>query len=1185
MLRLVCLWAVVLCGISTRFVIPTAPDIAVLRQDQDPDQTQDQSDWNRVAIPAAWKEAPSGIPYAKDGYAWFRCAVEIPETWTGQDLELYVEGVDDAREVFFNGVALGQFGSFPPEFRSGLGHEAFFSISPRLVLVGQPNVIAIRIFLSDARTNFNVAAPVLFGGEQAIRMSGEWQHRPGDEVKWSRPGDGIDSLPTFRELEDAAVAKASLKKLQNEIGPLPPAAALARFQTPDDLRMELVVGDPDIGQPLSFKFDERGRLWVVQYLQYPNPAGLKVVGRDKFLRTVYDQVPPAPPHHFVGADKITIHEDRDGDGYFESQQTFVEGLSLVSSFALGGDGVWVLNPPYLLFYPDRDRDDRPDGDPEVHLAGFGIEDSHSIANSLRWGPDSWLYAAQGSTVTGVIKQPGSDQRPTHSLGQAIWRYHPHQRRYEIFAEGGGNSFGVEIDRHGRIFSGHNGGDTRGFHFVQGGYYQKGFGKHGELSNPYTFGYFPQMKHPPVARFTHDLLVYEATALPPRYHGRVFGVAPLQSQVTISERQPHGSSFQTHDVGHAFTTDDSWCRPVHIQSGPDGNIYVADFYEQRIDHSSHYQGRIDQRSGRIYRIASATAAPPANRPTINLVGLSTTELLTTLQSPNRWLRETALRIIAERHDESDKSAVASLRHMLRDPATHFPLDCLWALNAVGGMDNATSLELLGHIDPFVRLWTVRLLCDERSVKLEIAQRLEAMSSAEPNLEVRSQLACSARRLPPEQALPIVQTLLGRSEDVNDIHLPLLLWWAIESSIGENPDAVLGMFDSASLWQQPLVQQTILERLMRRFAQSGTQRDLLACARLLRQAPDRTGVEALLKGFEAAFQGRSLATLPSELVLALTEAGGGSLTLRLRRNDPAAVAEALGIVNDKSGDIQLQVQLMEVLGDLARLDTLPVILAVAEHASDHRLRQAAMLALPAFDDPKIAHSIIHRYPELSQTEQTMVQSVLSARASWTLALLSAVETDVIDPKSISTATVRRMLLHSDPEIKAKITPRWGTLPGETTADMQAEVERIAGLLAAATGNPYRGKQLYASNCGKCHVLFGEGQTVGPDLTNYQRDDLRRLLVNVVNPSAEIREGYENTIVATSDGRVLSGFVVDQDNRVVVLRGSNGETSVLSREDIDDISAVPQSLMPGGLLHPLAEQEIRDLFAYLLATQPLQ
>ena len=228
--------------------------------------------------------------------------------------------------------------------------------------------------------------------------------------------------------------------------------------------LDLVLAEPVVRQPVSISFDERGRLWVVQYLQYPFPAGLKMVSHDGVWRAVYDKVPLPPPHHFRGKDKITIHEDTDGDGVFDRHKTFLDGLNIVTSVARGRGGVWVLNPPYLLFYPDRDNDDVPDGNPEVHLQGFGLEDTHSVASSLQWGPDGWLYAAQGSTVTGHVTRPGLDtgKEPVHSMGQLIWRYHPETRRYEVFAEGGGNAFGVEIDAKGRIYSGHNGGDTGGF---------------------------------------------------------------------------------------------------------------------------------------------------------------------------------------------------------------------------------------------------------------------------------------------------------------------------------------------------------------------------------------------------------------------------------------------------------------------------------------------------------------------------------------------------------------------------------------------------------------------------------------------------------------------------------------------------------------------------------------------------
>ena len=250
--------------------------------------------------------------------------------------------------------------------------------------------------------------------------------------------------------------------------PLSPAESLARFKVAEDLQIDQVLAEPAVRQPVFLNFDERGRLWVVEYLQYPFPAGLKMLSHDSVWRAVYDKVPPPPPHHFAGADRITIYEDSSGDGVFRKLKTFVEGLNIVTAVTKGRGGVWVLNPPYLLFYPDKDNDDIPDGDPQEMLSGFGQEDTHSVVNSLRWGPDGWLYGCQGSTVTANVVRPGLDTEPVaHTMGQQIWRYHPETRRFEVFSEGGGNAFGCELDAQGRVFSGHNGGNTRGFHYMQG----------------------------------------------------------------------------------------------------------------------------------------------------------------------------------------------------------------------------------------------------------------------------------------------------------------------------------------------------------------------------------------------------------------------------------------------------------------------------------------------------------------------------------------------------------------------------------------------------------------------------------------------------------------------------------------------------------------------------------------------
>ena len=259
----------------------------------------------------------------------------------------------------------------------------------------------------------------------------------------------IQSVHSTRKLGLVLIGAFALGPAQ--AGPISPVESLEQFEVFDDLEIDQLLVEPLVKQPVFLNFDERGRMWVVQYQQYPHPAGLKMTSRDNYWRAIYDKVPPAPPNHIRGRDKITIHEDTDGDGVLDRHKTFVEGLNIVTSLAHGRGGVWLLNPPYLLFYPDKNRDDIPDSDPVVHLAGFGLEDTHSVVNSLRWGPDGWLYAAQGSTVSAKVRRPGFDEKEILSMGQNIWRYHPGTRRYEVFAEGGGNAFGVEFDAQGRLW--------------------------------------------------------------------------------------------------------------------------------------------------------------------------------------------------------------------------------------------------------------------------------------------------------------------------------------------------------------------------------------------------------------------------------------------------------------------------------------------------------------------------------------------------------------------------------------------------------------------------------------------------------------------------------------------------------------------------------------------------------------
>lgn len=1138
----------------------------------------EETQWTSVSIPETWKAPLKGKMAPKKGLSWYRCQVVVPKDWESKEIQLLVEPVDDARQIFFNGTPVGALGTFPPNFRSGLGGKGRFKIPEDLIQFGKPNLISVRSFYEDGRTNFLVAAPALFTSKQGIKMEGNWDYRPGDDAEWSSDDAGILKEMVYSKVDQINNLELYLKRRKFDNDPLSPEEALKRFKTPDDLDVELVLGDSQVQQPLFINFDEKGRMWVLEYLQYPHPAGLKEVSRDKYLRTVYDKVPKAPPHHVRGKDRISIFEDTNNDGNFDKKKIFVDGLNIASSFVKGRGGVWVLNPPYLLFYPDANNDDIPDGDPVVHLSGFGMQDSHSVVNSLRWGPDGWLYAAQGSTVTGDVKRPGLDKTGVKSMGQLIWRYHPELKKYEIFAEGGGNTFGVEIDKHGRIFSGTNGGNARGYYYVQGAYERKGFNKHGSLSNPYAFGYFPAMKHHSVPRFTHNFVIYESGVLPKKYDGKLFGIEPLQGQVVQSHFRNQGATFETEDINRVLKTDDQWFRPVDIKVGPDGAVYVVDMYEQRIDHSSHHAGRIDRKSGRIYRIVPKEKARSKS---FDYSKLPSQKLVDVLKHPNKWHRQQALRLIADR---KDKSILPLLKSILEKENGQIALEALWAFILTNGITDEEAFWFLDHADPQVRLWTIRLLCDSKNVSRYISKKMAKIAQHESDIHVRCQLACSAKRLPTVDALPIVRNLLTHSEDLDDPFMPLLIWWAIESKAEKDSAEIVKLFSDQEIWKLPIVKTHISNKLIRRFALSGKRKDLLVCAHILNAAPTKEDAKELMAGFEKAYEGRSLAQIPDELIKAIAKTGGASEALKLRQGDPEAVALAIEkLVNPNVADDE-KISLIEIFGQITQTEVVPVLISVFQSSKNEDLQSSALVALQSYSDSQIGDFVIKKLNRLKPNVLSVAKTLLTSRKTWASKLLSAVDSSKLDPEFVTLDMARTILLHDDEKLRMLVKKLYGDIAGATTDQMREQIAQLETMLSKGGGNPYKGKKLYMETCGKCHQIFSYGGNIGPSLTSFKRDDVPRMLLSIVNPSAEIREGFENYVALTDEGRVVTGFMADQDNKLIVLRGVDGKNILMPRSKILDLKAIKQSVMPSGLLDKMSEKEIRDLFAFLRISQPL-
>ena len=962
---------------------------------------------------------------------------------------------------------------------------------------------------------------------------------------------------------------------------LDPEESIKKFTIAEDLRLEQLLTEPLIAQPLQISFDTRGRMWLVEYRQYPHPAGLKVKSHDVFWRAVYDKVPPAPPNHVRGKDQISIHEDTDGDGVFDKHKIFVDGLNIATACAVGGGGVWVLNAPYLLFYPDADQDDVPDGDPEVHLAGFGMQDTHSVVNSLRFGPDGWLYAAQGSTVNGDVIRPGIDKKPHKSLGQNIWRYHPKKKIYEIFAEGGGNAFCVEIDRQGRIYSGHNGGNTRGFHYVQGGYYRKGFSKHGPLSNPFAFGFFDSMQHNKAERFTHSVMLYEADLLPERYHNKLFGVEPLQGRIVYADFEPRGSTFKTKDIGFPVTSTDSWFRPVDIKLGPEGAIYIADWYDGRVAHLYTMEEQVDATRGRVYRLVPKNSKP---LPLPNLQKMSLQELIASLSSSNRTVQQLAMRTLVDREGHK---ALSRIEQELKKPDHSTALQLLLVRYQIKEWTDQELSTFWQHRNPFVRGWSIRLACDDHELSEDLSKQMVEIAKDEPNLFVRSQIASSARRIEPTWNLAVTTALMQRESDGKDPHLPLLYWWNIESVASHEPALLVKWFESVPVEKTPLFATVIAERLMRRLVASSNPVHWKIGTQLLRHPKSKQFAAQFIKGFELGVENQSLAKLPDELLTAVDQIGELPLPLQLRLGKPDAVRKAVQVLTRPSSSPGKLLPVIRVAAELSDSALASAVLKAAKKTKDAEVRVAAWLAMQGTLGDHIsltAQDLPQNWDELSDRERSAICLTFASRKKWARELVKVCREGTLDPQAVPQDAILKMTFLKDDDLHRQIKQLWGALDGAATEEMIRTVERLTKVLDEKDGDPYPGKKLFNQRCAKCHELFNEGEYVGPSLTSYQRSDRRQLLLQIVNPGLEIREGFELNVVITADGRVLTGFITFQDDNFLVIRGSEGEDVRIAKEDIEEIVPQRKSLMPEGILKGLSDQQIADLFAYLQSGQPL-
>ena len=1072
-----------------------------------------------VPVPSP-ADRPAG---AADG--WYRTWVRVDDSFfTKHDRNLFEESVGlhfrdlvGTHEAFVNGVKVG----------AGSGREVFRHKVPVGTLrKGEWNEILFHVREPEGKGGFRGEAPFIMNYFMECVLEGAWEYSATPLV----PGPSLKLQPTSSSFSKFRESNRVLGRAEQFHGPmLSPADAYAKMRATPDLAIDLLLSEPQIAQPTHFSFDTRGRLWVTQYRQYPYPAGVSMISRDKYYRSHYDRVPPAPPNHDRGANIVSIHESTKHDGVYDKHTVFQDGLNMANSAVRANGGVWVMNPPYLLFYPDANGDDIPDGPPVVHLSGFGLE----------------------------------------------------------------------FDGDGRMYSGHNGGTTRGWHYVQGGIYLKQGvdpGKFGPSRTPYSFGQLPILGTlTKVPRFAHFGSFIEGTAMPAKYQGHLFSLDPLHNTVTDSERIPQGATYVTTDKGIAMWSEDVCFRPLYSANAPDGSLFVSDMYEYYIAHGQHYQNQIDPTTGRMYRLRGKDAKLETDT---NLEGKTTAQLVALLGHANKFHRTASLQLLAERRDPQ---AVALLDAQLAVDKGRGALGSLWALSQVGALTDARAVAALTHAYAPVRFWATRFLGDKygvnrglgvaglgskgaRELPADVFTAVLARARTEPDAEVRSQIASSARRLPTGQMLKLVSALASRDEDVNDAYIPLLLWFALESHVTLDREAVVGFAKDPAVWDRPLVQQHLLPRLMRRFATEGRRADLLVCAQLLRLAPTPAHSVHLMKGFEDAYRGRELAGLPDELLQAMAASGKAPLILRIRQGDPAAIKESLALIANKKADASERLNQLRVFGEVRHPEALAALLAIADSAEAVPLRKAALISLMTYGQPEVGAQAVTIVEKSAGEIRLTALALLASRAEWSQQLLQAVKSGRIGANTVPRDMVERMRQHEPKQVQSLLAELYPVKPAAGVTDFIAKIADVEAKLKAGTGNPYAGEALFMEKCAACHKLFFKGGKIGPELTAYQRDNLGTMLISIVNPNAEIREGFQYFSVTTNDGRSLSGFLVERDAQILVLRGLEGEDITVRQADVRLLTPMGRSLMPEGLLDGLEPQQLRDLFAYLRISQPI-
>ena len=996
-------------------------------------------------------------------------------------------------------------------------------------------------------------------------------------------GTAADTLNAETPMGASEVPRQAINTQDPHDTPPTPLEALAALKVPAGFDVSLFAGEPDVHQPLAFTFDDRGRLWVVENYSYPE-------------------------WNVEAYDRIVIFEDTDQDGQFDKKKVFLDDGHQLTGIEIGFGGVWCTAAPYLIFIPDSDRDDQPDGPPQILLDGFNLgEIGHNVVNGLRWGPDGWLYGRHGIKATSHVGTPGTSDQQRTTLNCSIWRFHPTRKIFEVVSHGTTNPWGFDYDDYGEMFFTNN---VIGhlWHLLPGARYERMYGSH---LNPNTFvsmtstsdhlhfagGLWSESRKEIGKPNLHDEyggghshcggMIYLGDNWPEHYRGKMFMCNTHGKRVNMDALRRTGSSYTAvHGQDLLFANSD-WFRGVELKYGPDGGVFLTDWTDLG---ECHDRDGIHRRSGRIYKI---TYGKPRRLAAFDLQDLSTSELIDLQNHKNDWFVRHARRILQERAfgDGDLTTAVSLLKKKFRvsgDPTRK--LRFLWCLHAIGQSEVVLE-DLLHDSDEHLRVWGVRLLFENDLSKNDCVTALTDLARRETSGLVRLHIAAAMAKVPKGLRWAVATALVKRKPVSEDKRLLAMIWYAIEPVVLQDADKALqfSMLSDAALLQQFVARRITVnavssaadfEKLM---AVMVRQQEMFNKAQLQEVLP-------MLIGLGVGLRGQRQMEMPKswQSFVDLVKASGNEKSEQLVQQvgavfgDGVALEQLVSIASNKGLAAEVRSTAVNSLVSVAGKEAgseLKIPELLQGMIGDRAVQMAAIRGLRRFDHVQTPTLLLGRYRSLDKPLKNAVIDTLSSREDYAYELLAALKAGRVPREHVTPQQARQISNIDSAELTEKLSELWGAVQISSEEQLK-QISRIKAMLVTQSDvrpDLSQGRAIYKQRCASCHKLFGDGGNIGPDLTGSGRANIDYALQNVVTPSAVVAAGFQVSVIVTLTGRILTGVVTMESEQVLLVQ-TDKEQIRLPISEVDEIRKSKQSLMPENLLKDLMDEQIKNLIAYL-------